>query len=138
MKKILLMSALVTAVLFAAGDKKEDAATVKMHRVQTMQNLEVAMATLQKGFLYNNTALVKEGITKLKFNIQDVKDFEVENDKDKKFDASSYAKAEIGAISKLADGMLKDFEGGSKEKVLAGFQKTLNQCVTCHLIVRKW
>ena len=44
----------------------------------------------------------------------------------------------MGAIKILAEEMMKDFDAGKKEKVLDGFQKTLNRCVTCHLIVRKW
>lgn len=135
------MSVVATAVLFGAGDAKDDKNSeekAKERQVQIMQNLEVAMSTLQKGFLYNNTALVQDGIKKLKFNVQNVEDFEVKNEKDKSFDASKYAKAEIGAISKLADEMLENFEANKKDKVLDGFQKTLNRCVTCHMIVRKW
>jgi len=63
MKKILLVTTLLSGLLFAAEHPSE--AEVKLKRVQTMQNLEVAMSTLQKAFLYNNTDLVKEGITKL-------------------------------------------------------------------------
>ncbi|MCK5855178.1 MAG: hypothetical protein KAG56_08145 [Sulfurovaceae bacterium] len=140
MKKFLLMSALVTSVMFASGDadKKVKTKEEKMHQMQTMQNLETGMATIQKGFLYNNTSLVKDGIEKLKLNIDDIQDFKIENDQDLKFDAQKYAKAEMGAIKVLAEDMMKDFDAGKKEKVLDGFQKTLNRCITCHLIVRQW
>ena len=142
MKKILLMSALVTSVMFASGDtdKKIHKKTKeeKIHQIHTMQNLETGMATIQKGFLYNNTSLVKDGIAKLKQNIDDIQDFEIETNKDLKFDAQKYAKAEMAAIKVLAGDMMKNFDDGKKEKVLDGFEKTLNRCVTCHLIVRQW
>jgi len=135
MKRLILASVLFTSVAFASGENKK---LDNLHQAQTMQNLETAMATIQKGFLYNNTSLVKDGITKLKINIEDIQDFKIENNKDLKFDAQKYAKAEMGAIKILAGEIMKDFDVGKKEKVLEGFQKTLNRCVTCHLIIRQW
>jgi len=128
MNKILLISALASSLLFSTeADQKI-----------TMQNLEVAMSTIQKGFLYNNTPLVKKGISSLKENIQNLKSFNIKNDVKKDFDAKKYSLTELKAIRLLADQMLIDFDKGNKDVVLTGFQKTLNRCVTCHLIVRKW
>jgi len=128
MKKILLISSLASSLLFS---NEVDPKT-------TMQNLEVAMATIQKGFLYNNTPIVKQGISSLKENIQNLKSFNIKKDNKKDFDAKKYSLTELKAIRKLADQMLIDFDKGNKEVVLEGFQKTLNRCITCHLIVRKW
>jgi len=128
MKKILLISALVSSLLFST----------EVDQKITMQNLEVAMSTIQKGFLYNNTPLVKKGISSLKKNIQNLKSFNIKNDVKKDFDAKKYSLTELKAIRLLADQMLIDFDKGNKDVVLTGFQKTLNRCVTCHLIVRKW
>ena len=128
MKKILLISSLASSLLFS---NEVDSKT-------TMQNLEVAMATIQKGFLYNNTPIVKQGISSLKENIQNLKSFNIKKDNKKDFDAKKYSLTELKAIRKLADQMLIDFDKGNKEVVLEGFQKTLNRCITCHLIVRKW
>jgi len=133
MKKVLLISVLASAFLFA-GDK----ISTKQDQMKTMQSLEVAMSTIQKGFLYNNTALVKQGITSLKDNVKNIKSFDIKNDKNREFDAKKYSLAELKAIGLLADQMLTDFEKGDKEVVLGNFQKMLNRCVTCHLLVRKW
>jgi cytochrome c556 len=132
MKKILLISALTSVMLFSNNtESKED-------QIKTMQNLEVAMSTIQKGFLYNNTGLVKQGITSLKDNVKNIKSFDIKNDKKRDFDAKKYSMAELKAIGLLADQMLIDFDKGDKEVILEGFQKTLNRCITCHLLIRKW
>jgi len=133
MKKILLILSLASAILCA-----NDQNATRSEQITTMQNLEVAMATIQKGFLYNNTGFVKEGITSLKDNIKDIKSFDIKNDKNKKFDAKKYSITELKALGVLADQMLIDFDEGNKEIVLGGFQNMLNRCVTCHLLVRKW
>jgi len=133
MKKILLILSLASTILFA-----NDHNATRAEQITTMQNLEVAMATIQKGFLYNNTGFVKQGITSLKDNIKNIKSFNIKNDKNRKFDAKKYSITELKAIRVLADQMLIDFDEGNKEVVLGGFQKMLNRCVTCHLLVRKW
>jgi len=133
MKKVLLILSLVSTILLA-----NDQNATKAEEVQTMQNLEVAMATIQKGFLYNNTGFVKEGITSLKENIKNIKSFNIKNDTNRKFDAKKYSITELKALGVLADQMLIDFDKGNKEVVLGGFQNMLNRCVTCHLLVRKW
>ena len=136
MKKILLISALASAMLFS--NNTEDTKATQQSQIKTMQSLEVAMSTIQKGFLYNNTGLVKQGITSLKDNVKNIKSFDIKNDKKRDFDAKKYSIAELKAIGILADQMLIDFDKGDKEVVLEGFQKTLNRCITCHLLIRKW
>ncbi len=69
MKKVLLALLLSTGVTFAgAGD---DAA----NRVKTMQGLEAAMTTIQKGFLYNSESILKKGVSDFKDNVRNVKSF---------------------------------------------------------------
>ena len=72
MRKIVLMSILVSGVLFAEGALNPD-------RMKTMQSLEASMATVQKGFLYNNENVVQTGIEELKEKLGDVNSFVIEN-----------------------------------------------------------
>ena len=137
MKKLLLIPVIASLMLFGAEDNNVTQEKSN-DQIKTMQNLETAMSTIQKGFLYNNSDLVKNGISSLKENVKNIKSFDIKNDKNKDFDAKKYSIAELKAIGLLADNMLKDFDKGDKEVVLSGFQKTLNRCVTCHLLVRKW
>jgi cytochrome c556 len=140
MKKLLFIPIIASLFLFAAEDNNSTKAEDKKNAEQiiTMQNLEVAMATIQKGFIYNNNDLVKGGIQKLKDNVKNIKSFDIKNDKNRDFDAKKYSLTELKAITKLADDMATGFDKGDKEVVLEDFQKTLNRCVTCHLLVRKW
>ena len=133
MKKVILILCLASATLFAS-----EATTTRQEQIKTMQNLEVSMSTIQKGFLYNNTTFVKQGIASLKDNLKNIKDFDIKNDENKTFDAKKYSTTELKAIGILADQILIDFDKGNKEVVLKGFQNMLNRCITCHLLVRNW
>lgn len=103
-----------------------------------MQNLEVSMAFIQKGFLYNHKGRIKKGITSLRRELKKIDSFVIENDKDVKFNAQEYAKTETKALDTMASRILGDFEAGNKEAVMIDFQQMLNRCVTCHALVRKW
>jgi len=131
MKKIVLMSILVSGVLFAEGAEKAN-------RIKTMQSLEASMATIQKGFLYNNKDVVGTGITKLKEKLKNIDSFVIKNEKDESFNAQAYATTETEAITKLADKMETAYNGGKKDEALTTYTKTLSRCMTCHKIIRKW
>jgi len=132
MKKLLLTIVLLSSV-FAKSEND-----FLMDRIQLMQNLEVSMSTIQKGFLYNSDKLVQNGINKLKYNIKNIDTFAIKNDEKIDFNAKKYALAEVAAISNLANKLQEDFDKGNKEQVLDTYQKAVNRCVTCHLIFIKW
>jgi hypothetical protein len=106
-------------------------------RISVMKDLEKAMATVQKGYLYNNLNIVKNGADQLKEHAKDVKSFEVAST-GSNFDAKQYAINEASAITSLANDMVDSFKKGEKSKSMIAYQNTLNRCVTCHKIVRKW
>ena len=135
MKKILIAAVLLGSVMLMA----EPAAKVENEEMKkTMQNLEVSMAYIQKGFLYNHRGRIKKGVTSLRRELKNINSFIIENDKDIKFNAKEYANKETKALDMLASGILEDFDKGNKEVVLINFQQMLNRCVTCHALVRKW
>jgi len=135
MKKLLLVSVVLGSVLLMAApaEKKSNEEMKK-----TMQSLEISMAFIQKGFLYNHKGRIKKGVTSLRRELKNIDSFVIENDKDVKFNAKEYAHKETKALDILASGILEDFEKGNKEKVLIDFEQMLNRCVTCHALVRKW
>ncbi len=106
-------------------------------RISVMKDLEKAMATVQKGYLYNNLNIVKNGADQLKEHAKDVKSFEVAST-GSNFDAKQYAINEASAITSLANDMVDSFKKGEKSKSMIAYQNTLNRCITCHKIVRKW
>jgi hypothetical protein len=106
-------------------------------RIEVMKSLETAMATVQKGYLYNNLSIVQDGADQLKAHAKDVKSFEIAST-GSNFDAKQYAINEASAITSLANDMVDSFKKGEKAKSMTAYQNTLNRCVTCHKIVRKW
>jgi len=135
MKKMLLVSVVLGSVLLMASPaNKVENEEIK----KTMQSLEVSMAYIQKGFLYNHKGRIKKGVTSLRRELKNIDSFIIENDKDIKFNAKEYAQKETKALDVLASGILENFEKGNKDQVLIDFQQMLNRCVTCHALVRKW
>jgi hypothetical protein len=59
MKKVLLSVVLLSGVLFAQEHIQPD-------RMKNMQEMETALSTIQKGFLFNNLNVVKNGVKDLK------------------------------------------------------------------------
>jgi len=134
MKKILLMSVLVSGILFAEG-------VLNKTQMKTMQSLESAMSTIQKGFLYNNESVVNSGIKSLKSSLLDVNAFVViVNDKEKKenFDPKTYAVTETASIGKIVTEVGTLYTEGKRDEALEAYSKILNRCVVCHKIIRKW
>lgn len=134
MKKILLLSILVSGVLFAEG-------VVNKSQMEIMQTLEKAMGTIQKGFLYNNKNVVATGVKDLKASLIDVNAFVIKvskADEKKDFDPKIYAVTETTAIGKSVGEVEKLFKEGKHDEALEVYTKTLNRCVVCHKIIRKW
>jgi len=131
MKKIILLPLLVLGIAFA-----EDANQTKP--VQTMQNLESAMATIQKGMMYNNQSIVAKGVEEIKLNTKDISSFDIKNKEGENFKAKKYSMTQALAIEKLADNILVAFRKENRNRVLDTYRRMQNQCMTCHALIRKW
>ena len=132
MKNFLVLSVLVSGVLFAEG-------VTNSEQVKTMQSLEKSMGEIQKGFLYNNSTLVDTAVKNLKKTLLDLKLFKIEEKKDdKKFNPKKYVATEAKDITNLVDKLDKSYKDGKKDEALETYSKTLNRCVVCHKLVRKW
>ena len=130
MKKIFLVSILLGSTMLMANSSVE----IK----KTMQSLEVSMAFIQKGFLYNHRGRIEKGIDTLREALKNIDSFVIENDKSVKFNAKEYAVTETKALDLMASRILEGFDKGKKEAVLVDFQQMLNRCITCHALVRRW
>jgi hypothetical protein len=132
MKKVLLALLLSSGVAFA---NEEDA-----NQIETMQNMETAMAFIQKGFLYNNDSMITKGLHDLTSHSQNIKSFVI-NDKvvkDGDFNPRRYARNEARVITNLAEDTLKSYQSGSKTEAVTSYNKILSRCLACHKIIRKW
>jgi cytochrome c556 len=138
MKRVLLALILSSSIAFAQSNAEKHA-----ERVQTMQDLESAMSFMQKGFLYNNEGMIKKGVMDFKDKLRNIDSFviDVDNqgeDRSNRFNPRTYASVETKAISKLIDGVMDNFKKGNKDESIKYFHKTLDRCLTCHKVVRKW
>ncbi len=138
MRRVLLALLLSSSMAFAQSTAEKQA-----ERVKTMQDLESAMSFMQKGFLYNNESMVIKGVSDFKDKLRNIDSFviDVENkgeDRHNRFNPRAYASVETKAISKLADGIIDNFKDGNRDESIKYFHKTLDRCLTCHKVVRKW
>ena len=133
MKKILLVVALVSTVLFAEGEARH------LDRMKNMQDMEIAMATIQKGFLFNNLNVVKNGVKDLKRTAGFTESF-MKPGISKKTGVNTllYAKNQTESINKLADEILVAFEKGDQYSAANGYLMVLSKCLSCHKTVRSW
>ena len=103
-------------------------------RIQDMQTMEISMAEIQRGILYNNKTMVLKGVESLKNTSMKV---EVSN-KDEMDYSASFAKKQTANIIRYADKLQASIEANQKHAATTNYTKVLNQCVSCHNKIRKW
>ena len=131
MKKALLVSVLVSSVLFGQE-------VLYPERMKNMQAMETAMSEIQKGFLYDNVNVVKNGVKHLKTTISHTESFIKEGVNKEGFNSLVYAKKQAADISNLGDRILLSFEQGDRYNAANNYLKVLSKCLTCHQTVRSW
>jgi len=131
MKKALLMSVLVSGVLFAEGYIQPD-------RMKNMADMETAMATIQKGFLYNNLNVVKNGVKDLKETTKHTESFMKEGVDKNGINTLIYAKKQAAAISSMADEITVTFAKGDRYSAANNYLLILSKCLSCHQTLRSW
>ncbi|MCF6243830.1 MAG: hypothetical protein L3J43_02195 [Sulfurovum sp.] len=110
----------------------------QLDRMQNMREMEIAMSTIQKGFLYNNINVVKNGVNDLKKTASHTESFIKEGVSKKGINTLVYAKKETENITKLADEILLSFEKGDRYEAANGYLKILSKCLSCHQTIRSW
>ena len=132
MKKVLLISILVSGVLFA---KQE---VIYPDRIKNMADMEVAMATIQKGFLFDNINVVNNGVKDLKRTVKFTESFIKEGVSDKGINNLMYAKKQAASITSMADEISATFAKGDRYSAANNYLLILSKCLSCHQTVRSW
>lgn len=132
MKQVLSMLVLLSAVVFAEQEH------IQPDRMKNMQEMETAMATIQKGFLFNNVHVIKNGVKDLKARVEHTESFMKEGIGKNGLNNMMYAKKEAVAISTMADEILSAFEKGDTYNAANYYQLILGKCLSCHQIIRSW
>ncbi len=136
MKRLLLVPIIATTMSFASGYTQAD-------RILDMQKMAKAMESIQTGFFYNNLDIVKEGTKVLKETIIKVRAIDSEvNNKDiyEKWINNNLKmtnKIRKKIIQKAED--IEDrFKSGDAVQALQSYSKITQQCMKCHVQIRKW
>ncbi len=134
MKKSLFALVGMTVALLAESGEKID-------MKKNMQEMEVSMAQIQKGFLYNDPSLVKNGVVTLR---ERVKNIEPPSKEDEEMLGKGntysykYAKEQSAKISALAQELLTNYNANERYSAMNRYKDTLKQCLACHTKIRKW
>ncbi len=136
LRHITMLTAATTIVVMAEGYTQAD-------RIADMQKMAKAMQDIQSGFFYNNVDIVKAGTKVLKSTIVNVRPIDSEvNNKDiyEKWlnnDLKMTRKIQK-KIKKKATVLEERFANGDAVQALQEYSKIAQQCMKCHVRLRKW
>ena len=106
-----------------------------------MRAFESALATIQKGFLYNDESLVKDGIKVFQKNLRYSDSFVIDLSQENstgEFNPRTYANTEARTISSLVEDLEKNYKTGTKNDSVQIYNNIVKRCLSCHRIIRKW
>ncbi len=136
LRRITLLSAAATTLALADGYTQAD-------RIHDMQQMAQAMQDIQSGFFYNNVDIVKAGTKVLENTIVNVRpiDSEVNNkdiyerwlNNDLKMTRKIQKKIKNKAVT-----LEERFAAGDAVQALQEYSKIAQQCMKCHVRLRKW
>ncbi len=136
MKQLLLGLVLTLTFSFAESYTQAD-------RILNMQKMAQAMQDIQAGFFYNNLDIVKAGAEDLKVTVLKIKATKEElNNKDvyerwMNNNTAMTKRIQRNIVSR-ADVIVKRFENGDPRQALQEYSKITEQCMKCHISLRKW
>ena len=136
MKKLFVGCVAVLTLGFAEGYTQAD-------RILDMQKMAQAMQDIQSGFFYNNLDIVKAGAEDLKKSIVRIQPTDKESNTSDVYERwmnnnTAMTKRMHRDISRRADVIMKRFEDGDPRQALQEYSKITEQCMKCHVSLRKW
>ncbi len=136
MKKI-ISGLLILGCVLGANDE----AKISKERIDAMRSMEKSMATIQKGFLYNDIRIVEEGVKALKersIHLEPpLRGDELLLNKKETY-KYKFTKKQAYRMNIYADDLQRDFYNGEKKQAMYAYTKILKQCMSCHSRIRKW
>ena len=139
MKKLLLIPIIATTFASAQDGK----GYTQGERILDMQKMAQAMQDIQSGFFYNNLDIVKDGVKVLSATIENIRPINAEvNNKDiyerwLNNDLKMTNKIRKKIKSKAED-IENRFSSGDAVQALQAYSKITQQCLKCHINLRKW
>lgn len=136
MKKLLLIPAIMLACSSAN-------AYTQAERILDMQKMAQSMQDIQTGFFYNNLDIVKDGVKTLKETVVKIGSTHSEiTDSDiyEKWLRNNVkmTKKIKKKIMRRADDIEERFTDGDPKQALQAYNSISEQCLKCHVQLRKW
>lgn len=132
MTKIILASLLSISLAHAADDEKVNA--------MVMLNMENGLASIQKGFLYNNIDMIKEGVEIVSKENMIYHDRKVIRSilPDNKKQMENLALITSKRIENATDEMKSYLALKQMKNAHNSYMDIVNACTDCHVLVRGW
>jgi len=126
--------------LLAMGTLLSAAEYSKEDRINDMRQMEMDMALIQKGFLYHDANLIKQGAINLKKTVSKVEP--PKSDVDKLAPGFSsykfkFGKKDADKIAKLSDKIIENFNNKRPNQATREYNTILKNCMACHVKLRK-
>lgn len=136
MKRLMIGSIMVMTFGFSDTYMQED-------RILDMQKLAQAMQDIQSGFFYNNLDIVKAGAEDLKATIVKIGPIEKEIKNTDVYErwmdgSTAMTNRRQRKIVRGADDIIARFSDGDATQALQVYSKLSNECMKCHVSLRKW
>lgn len=136
MKRVVLGCMIVLAFVRAEDYMQEN-------RILDMQKLAQAMQDIQSGFFYNNLDIVKAGAEDLKATIVKIAPTKQELENTDVYERwldgnTAMTKRIQRKIVQGADDIMERFADGDATQALQVYSKLSNECMKCHVSLRKW
>jgi hypothetical protein len=136
MKKLLITPVILATFASATPYTQAD-------RILDMQKMAQAMQDIQTGFFYNNIDIVKDGTKTLKETIKKVRQIQSEVETTDIYEKWLNNNLKMTnkikkKIVKKAEDIEERFEDGDAVQALQAYSKVSQQCLKCHINVRKW
>ena len=136
MKKLLVSY----VALFTLGFANE---YTQADRILDMQKMAQAMQDIQSGFFYNNLDIVKAGAEDLGKTIVKIRPIKKEVENKDVYERwmnnnTAMTKRIQRNIERRTKVIIKRFENGDPRQALQEYSKITEQCMKCHISLRKW
>ncbi len=143
MMKQIIAGVLISAGVLYGAEAEQSKGYTQAQRIADMQKMAQAMQDIQSGFFYNNVDIVRDGAKTLKATIVNVgptieeitnKDiYEQYMQNGEKMTLKIKRK-----IERRAQEVIDRFENGDAVQALQAYSKIAEQCMKCHVRLRKW
>jgi regulator of protease activity HflC (stomatin/prohibitin superfamily) len=112
-------------------------------RILDMQKMAQAMQDIQSGFFYNNLDIVKDGVKVLKATIVKIRPIKSEVESTDIYEtwlnnSRAMTNKIEKKITKRATDIENRFKKGDPTQALQAYSKITQQCMKCHVALRKW